>query len=183
MVRYSTVEKVVNNYRAYRRDQGGNADADSADVLAATFAELGGHKAWAARIGNGNRTSTHAGAPLKACAIEAEAKGLIDLGIRTARQLRNAAADPNELAQVKKEWLTIPGQGSGVTWHYVQMLAGIPGIKPDRMIIRFVTAALELARSKITQSFCVEILTAVASELLMTPTNLDHAIWNYQRRR
>jgi hypothetical protein len=76
------------------------------------------------RIGNDNRTSTHKGAPLKAYAIEAEANGMIGVGVVTAQHLRTAAEDPDELARVKKEWLKVPGQGPGVTWHYDQMLAG-----------------------------------------------------------
>ncbi len=72
-------------------------------------------------------------------------------------------------------------QGPGVTWHYVQMLAGIPGIKPDRMIIRFVAKALNRPVKTVGAAFCVELLTAVAGELSMTASELDHAIWNYQR--
>lgn len=181
MVRYPTVVKVLRNYRAYRREQGGNPNTDSAVDLAATFAELKGHEAWAERIGNGNRTSTHKGAPLKAYAIEAEANGMIGVGVATAQDLRTAAEDPDELARVRKEWLKVPGQGRGVTWHYVQMLAGVPGIKPDRMIIRFVAKALDRPLKTILPSFCVEVLTAVAGELAMTASELDHAIWNYRR--
>ncbi len=181
MVRYPTVEKVVNNYRAYRREHGADPNADSAADLAATFAQLNGHEAWAKRIGNGNRTSTHKGAPLKAYAIEAEANSMIDVGVLTAGDLRAAAEDPDELARVKRAWLKVPGQGPGVTWHYVQMLAGIPGIKPDRMIIRFVAKALDRPVKTVGAAFCVELLTAVAGELSMTASELDHAIWNYQR--
>jgi hypothetical protein len=181
MVRYPTVEKVVSNYRAYRRQQGGDPNTDSAVDLAATFAQLKGPEAWAARIGNGNRTSAHKGAPLKAYAIEAEANGMIDVGVVTAQDLRSAAEDADSLAQVKKVWLNVPGQGSGVTWHYVQTLAGIPGIKPDRMIIRFVAKALDRPVKTVSPAFCVELLTAVAGELSMTASELDHAIWNYQR--
>lgn len=183
MVRYPTVEKVVRNYRAYRRDLGGDPNTDSAADLAATFEQLGGHEAWAERISNGNKTSTHKGAPLKAYAIEAEANGLISVGVVTAQDLRSAADDPDELARVKEAWLKVPGQGPGVTWHYVQMLAGIPGIKPDRMIIRFVANALDLPQKAVTPSFSVDVLTEVASELAMTASELDHAIWNYQRAR
>jgi hypothetical protein len=180
-VKYPSVVNVVNRYRAYRSEQGGNASSDSANDLVATFAELGGDAAWATRIGNGNKTSTHKGAPLKAYAIEAEAKGLIGVGVVTAQDLRTAARNADEFAKVKKVWLNVPGQGPGVTWHYVQMLAGIPGIKPDRMIIRFVARALDRPVKTVTSSFCVELLTAVAGELSMTATELDHAIWNYQR--
>ncbi len=181
MVRYPTVEKVVNNYRAYRLEHGVDPNTDSAADLAATFEQLNGHEAWAKRIGNGNRTSTHKGAPLKAYAIEAEANGMIDVGILTAEDLRIAAENPDELARVKKAWLKVPGQGPGVTWHYVQMLAGLPGIKPDRMIIRFVAKALDRPVRRVGTAFCVELLSAVADELSMTATELDHAIWNYQR--
>ena len=181
MVRYPTVEKVVNNYRAYRCEQGGDPNTDSAADLAATFEQLNGHEVWAKRIGNGNRTSTHKGSPLKAYAIEAEANSMIDVGVMTAEDLRTAANDADALARVKKAWLKVPGQGPGVTWHYVQMLAGIPGIKPDRMIIRFVAKALDRQVKTIGTAFCVELLTAVAGELSMTASELDHAIWNHQR--
>ncbi len=113
MVRYPTVEKVVKNYRAYRREHGADPNADSAADLAATFAQLGGHEAWAKRIGNGNRTSTHRGAPLKAYAIEVEAKNMIDLGVLNAEDLRIAAEDPDALAKVKKAWLKGSRSGAG----------------------------------------------------------------------
>lgn len=106
---------------------------------------------------------------------------MINVGVVTARDLCSAADDPDELARVKKAWLQVPGQGPGVTWHYVQMLARIPGIKPDRMIIRFVAKALDRPVKTVGTAFCVELLTAAAGELSMTPSELDHAIWNYQR--
>ncbi|BBX86914.1 hypothetical protein [Mycolicibacterium aubagnense] len=183
MVRYPTVENVISNYRAYRRERGGDPNKDSAADLAATFDQLNGHEAWAKRIGNGNRTSTAKGAPLKAYAIENEARAMINVDIITVQDLRTAAKDPDQLARVKQEWLKVPGQGPGVTWHYVQMLAGIPGIKPDRMIMRFVAHALGVPLKTITPSFCVKLLTAVADELDMPATALDHAIWSYQRTR
>lgn len=108
---------------------------------------------------------------------------MIGVGVVTTQDLRTAAEDPDELGRVKNAWLKVPGQGPGVTWHYVQMLAGIPGIKPDRMITRFVAKALDRPLRTVVPSFCVELLTAVASELGMTASGLDHAIWNYQRAR
>jgi hypothetical protein len=180
-VKYPSVVNVVNRYRAYRSEQGGNASSDSANDLTATFAELGGPEGWAVRIGNGNKTSTQRDAPLKSFAIEAEAEAMIGKGISTAQDLRQAAGDSERIAEVADAWRSVKAQSSGVTWHYVQMLAGIPGIKPDRMIIRFVAKALDVPLKKVAQSVCVEMLTAVASELGMTATELDHAIWNYQR--
>ena len=63
----------------------------------------------------------------------------------------------------------------------MQRLAGIPGIKPDRMIIRFVAKALNRPVKTVGTAVCVELLTAVAGEQSMTQSELDHAIWNYQR--
>ncbi|MDX1870691.1 hypothetical protein SBI67_01030 [Mycolicibacterium sp. 120266] len=61
------------------------------------------------------------------------------------------------------------------------MLAGIPGIKRDRMIIRFVAKALDRPVKTISTTSCIELLAAVAGELSMTASELDHAIWSYQR--
>jgi hypothetical protein len=180
-VKYPSVANVVTRYRAYRREQGADPYTDTAQDLATTFVDLGGPEAWSARIGNGNRTSTQKGAPLKSVAIEAEAAAMIQAGINTADDLRRAAADPEQFSDVAKAWRGVIAQSSGITWHYVQMLAGIPGIKPDRMIVRFVVNALNLPRAKVTPAFCVEILTAAAQALEMTATELDHAIWNWQR--
>jgi hypothetical protein len=44
--------------------------------------------------------------------------------------------------QLKQAWLAVPGQRSGISWRYLLMLAGIPEVKPDRMIRRFVADAL-----------------------------------------
>jgi hypothetical protein len=77
----------------------------------------------------------------------------------------------------------VAGQRSGITWHYVQMLAGIPGVKPDRMICRFVADALGLPRRSVTTGFALEILMAAATEMGMSPTDLDHAVWQWQRGR
>jgi hypothetical protein len=180
-VRYSSVENVVTRYRAYRAEQGGDANTDSADALLQTFAELGSPEDWAARIGNGNRTSTQPGAPLKAVAIRDEAAAMIGVGIRTTQDLRDAAANPERLAHIAKAWRGVVAQDSGVTWHYVQMLADISGIKPDRMIIRFVADCLGVPTGKVASAFCVEILTEVARALNISATALDHAIWNWQR--
>ncbi len=75
------------------------------------------------------------------------------------------------------------GQRSGITWHYVQMLAGIPGVKPDRMICRFVADSLKVPRRSVTPPFALDILTATANQMGVSPTDLDHAVWQFQRSR
>jgi hypothetical protein len=73
MVKYPTVQKVIRNYCAYRREQGGDPNTDCAVDLAATFEKLKGHEAWAERIGNGNGTSwsTARTARAKSTSVEA----------------------------------------------------------------------------------------------------------------
>jgi hypothetical protein len=177
------VEAVVARYRAYRREQGGDPNTDGAPELLSTFDELSGPDGWSQRIGNGHRTSTHAGAPLKAAAIQTAALGLTTEGIDTAAGLREAAEGTGRLACVETVWRAVPGQRSGITWHYVQMLAGIPGVKPDRMICRFVADALGMPRRAVTVGFAQRIVTAAAAEMGMSPTDLDHGVWLWQRGR
>ena len=179
---YTSVGKVLDRYRTYRRAQGGDPATDGVVELLATFDELGGTHAWASRIGTRNRTSTRGGI-LKAEAIRDAARVLTANAIDTTAALRAVADDDKRLEQVRKAWCAVKGQRSGITWRYVLMLAGVPGVKPDRMIIRFVADALEVPRRSVGSEFAAEIVTAAAPELNMSASALDHAIWRFQRRR
>lgn len=181
-VTYSSVENVVARYRAYRRGQGGDPNTDGVPELLTTFDELDGPEGWAKKIGNSNRTSTRSGV-LKSEAIRDAARVLNSEGIGTTAALRKAATDEAQLEQVRKAWCAVKGQRYGITWHYMLMLAGIEGVKPDRMICRFVADSLELPRRAVTPTFALEIVTAAAKEMGMSPTDLDHAVWQFQRVR
>lgn len=181
-VTYSSVVNVVESYRAYRRAQGGDPNADGVLELLATFDALDGPDGWSDKIGNRNRTSTRGGV-LKAEAIRDAAAVLAAQGIETTAALREAAGDTTRLAAVETAWRNVTGQRSGITWHYMQMLAGIPGVKPDRMICRFVADSVGLPRRSVSTAFALEILTAAAAEMGMSPTDLDHAVWQFQRVR
>lgn len=182
-VRYASVVKVVNAYRDYRRIQGGDPATDGVPELLQTFDELGGPEAWASKIGNQNKTSTRPNAPLKAVAIRDAAAALVSVEVTTTQALRETAKNPDKLRVVEAAWRAVVAQRSGITWHYMQMLAGIPGIKPDRMIVRFVADALGLPRTRVSPSFASEILTEAASRMKVSPTDLDHGIWQWQRGR
>ncbi|QGP90642.1 hypothetical protein GKZ92_23325 (plasmid) [Gordonia sp. 135] len=182
-VTYSSVENVIARYRAYRRDQGGDPNRDGVRDLLATFDELEGPQGWAATIGNNNRTSTRGRAVLKSEAIRDAAQVLDTAGIVDTAGFRKAAMDEVQLAQIRVGWCAIVGQRSGITWHYVQMLAGIPGVKPDRMICRFVADSLKVARRSVTPPFASDILTAAANQMGISPTDLDYAVWQFQRSR
>ncbi|QZH65033.1 hypothetical protein [Mycolicibacterium farcinogenes] len=184
-VRYAAVEKVVVRYRAYRRDRGGDPNTDGVPELLDTFEVTGGPEAWAEAIGNGHRTSTRAGAPLKAVAILRAVEVLDGMGITTTASLRDAADDKDRYAEVRKAWCGVVGQRSGITWRYAGMLAGVDGVKPDRMIRRFVTQSLYPGqpRRSVDTEFAEAIVKAAAGELGLPEFALDHAIWRFQRGR
>lgn len=181
-VTYGSVENVVARYRAYRREQGGDPNCDGVAELLGTFDELDGPEGWAKKLGNSNRTSTRGGV-LKSQAIRDAARVLDAEGISDTVGLLNAAEDEAQLEQVRKEWCAVTGQRSGITWHYMLMLAGIEGVKPDRMICRFIADSLGLPRRSVTPPFALEIFTAAAREMGMSPTDLDHGVWQFQRAR
>lgn len=120
---------------------------------------------------------------LKSEAIRDSARVLDTAGITDTRDFRKAAEDEAQLAQVAAGWRAVVGQRSGITWHYVQMLAGIPGVKPDRMICRFVADSLKVPRRSVTPPFALDILTATANQMGVSPTDLNHAVWQFQRSR
>lgn len=180
-VKYGSVVGVVNRYRALRRKHGSDPAVDGTPELLSTFTDLGGVESWAGSVGNANKTSTHPDAPLKALAIEQAAKALSALGILTCQDLREAGVD--RLRQAEQAWLRVPGQGSGTSWRYMLMLSGVPGVKPDRMIVRFVAAALDRPERNVSADLAANLVIGAAKKLGVSPTKLDHAIWRWQSGR
>lgn len=179
-VNYGSVGKVVERYIEFRRQQSGHPERDGTVELLKTFADLGDPEGWSKTIGNAHRTFSRSWAPLKAKAVFDCATILLDAGITTTAELRH---DGVELGAVRDAWLRAPGQKSGITWHYLLMLAGVPGVKPDRMILRFVGRALGASSRKLTQDEVVALVSETAGRLGLSPTELDHAIWQHERRR
>lgn len=183
-VRYSSVVHVVTRYTEYRATTGGDALRDGIDELLATFEELDGPEGWADRIGNQNRTSTAPRAPLKATAILTAARELDTAGIPSTTALQALVKDPDDLTQLKNRWLSVPGQRSGISWRYLLMLAGVPGVKPDRMIRRALRNALgQDTANQLTDAEIVDLMNTTARELGVTTTHLDHALWRHQSGR
>lgn len=180
-IKYANVLKVTENYRNYRSAQGGNGSTDGVDQLLATFAQQGAAETWAIKIGTGHKTSTARNAPVKPVAMLAIAEGLASLGIRSTADLRKVAKNPDRLADAEEVWTGVVGQSSGITWRYGLMLAGVDGVKPDRMIKRFVADALGMNWKTMAAPFAESAVKEAASALEVTATALDHAIWNWQR--
>ncbi len=178
---YNSVVNVIKRYRAYRGDQGGDAYTDGLTELLATFDELGGSRSWADKIGNRKPVSTQAAAALKSDAIETAARALLALNINSTADLRDAAAAGN--SSPKAAWLAAPGQRTGLTWDYAQMLANIPGVKADRMVVRYVARELEVDVSDLASKRAASLVAAVAAQRGWNVIHLDHAIWRFESGR
>ncbi|MDO9381137.1 MAG: hypothetical protein Q7T56_20010 [Nocardioidaceae bacterium] len=179
-VQYVAVVNVLSQYRTYQSAHGREPNADSASDLLHTFEEVGGSAGWADMVKNHNKTSTQRGAPLKSEAIRLVAEALVSLGVNQAEDLRRLGDAPQAYEEVRRAWTGVVGQRSATTWHYVQMLAGVPGVKPDRMIVRFIARATGLRPRDVSLGRAVELVTGAASVLEVSPNALDHAIWTYQ---
>lgn len=179
-VNYGSVRNVVGRYRDFRLQQSGDPERDGTMELLKTFADLGDPAGWSQTIGNANRTFSRSWAPLKAQAVFDCATVLNDARITTTAELRNGEAD---LSDVRDAWRSVPGQKSGVTWHYLLMLSGMLGVKPDRMILRFVGRALGVSPRQLRNDRVVGLVSDAAKGLGLSATELDHAIWQYERRR
>lgn len=107
----------------------------------------------------------------KATAIVEAANNLLNIGIKTAADLN--PQDPGQ----KKAYVSVHGLG-WVTWEYLGMLLGKPGIKADRWIVRFVSRALG---REVSATDAKSLLVDAAGALSATPTDLDHAVWSYER--
>jgi hypothetical protein len=173
---YTSVLKVVKRYRELR---GEAAEADGTTELLASFDQAGGPRGWAAEIGNYKPASTKQGASLKAEVIHDVAQKLHDANIRTASDFRDygelAVGNEDRRQSLKKLWTSAEAQRSGITFEYALMLSGLPGVKSDRMVLRFVQAAT--GRSDLTPTTCATLVREAAAHLSVDATALDHAIW------
>ena len=80
----------------------------------------------------------------------------------------------------------LPASSRGVVVRYFQMLAGDDSeVKPDRMILRFIKAAIGKHVSadeaaKLIQDACAILRKSYPD---LTPRLLDHEVWKYQRAK
>jgi hypothetical protein len=179
--RYPIVRGVIQRYRSRRQFQG-NPESDGLPELLALYDAVGGVDAFLEEVGTRNRVSTHPGAAYKGEAVFRAANELHDLGIDTTEQFRLAAGTPLG-DRARDAWCAVPGQGSGISWRYLRMLAGLPDVKPDRMVIRFLAAALDIDEGSITLDRAVGLVQAAAAHFGVDQRALDHEIWEYQSGR
>ena len=140
----------------------------------------GGPSGFAAELNNYWRAWQSKTAPYKTEVILGAAQLLQRSGVRTKEDLSSALASSNERDRIKSEWLALPGQRSGLTWRYFLMNSGMPGVKADRMITRWVSRAVDRT---VSSKEAEAILLGVAEEMGVDAAHLDHAVWAAQRRQ
>lgn len=154
---------------------GRNRKTFSLRSLIAEIDEAGGSEAWAEKFGNAQhapgRRPSETGGSSKAATIREAAKLLVaELEVDEARHI----TDDNAGA-VKTTMRTVKGIGPA-TVNYFLMLLGKPGVKPDRMIHRFLGGGHTNAQIE-------SVISAVAERMGVAAHALDHAIWAYESHR
>ena len=182
--RYTGVTNLVNRYRDLRIGERADPEADTASDLVDTFHRWGGVDEFVLKTNNRWRTSSQSHAPYKAYAALEAAKVLARHSIETVSDItgRLDSRESRERSDIAREWLAITGQSSALTWSYFLMLVGIPGVKADRMIVRFVTQVLGRPR-EVSRKEASRLVEEVADIMGVNYIYLDHTIWRYQSGR
>jgi hypothetical protein len=184
-VRYEGVRNVVQRYceiagfDRHRTTTSGN-EPESLKQLVGRIEEHG--PAWFGEnvLRNRQRTSTRNGI-LKSEAVLQFSRVLLDHGVESLRDLQSA-----DVQAIESEILKIPGQRSGISFKYFLMLSGTDElIKPDRMVRRFLTAALNRT---VEAAECQHLIDGAITILRrqyrhITPRLLDNLIWTAARDR
>jgi hypothetical protein len=177
-VRYHCVRSVMARYRAARRADGHDPEADRPADVRRFIESCGGPDGFADRMGNRQRTSSRNGI-LKAEAVLHEARIFEREGVAVATDLVDASEE--RLDHLRRRWSSVTGRGSGVSWRAFCMLVGLAEVKPDRMIRRFVAAALRRSgESAVSVEWARELVIATAVRPNVSPGALDYVIWSYK---
>ncbi|MFF0042568.1 hypothetical protein ACFYRG_41260 [Streptomyces mirabilis] len=146
-----------------------------------THIQTHGEEAFSSEVlQNRQRTRANRDAPLKAEAARQYAELLVSHGIATLADANALLADLDELKAIERDLAGVAGHGSGARLAYLWMLLGDDSrIKPDRMVLRWLQTVLQRT---VTTAQAISILTEAAARLRCTPWELDHTIWENQRK-
>jgi hypothetical protein len=180
--RYSSVVRMIANYRKARQEQGGDPESDGPGDLLAAADRWRGTDGFITKTGYKWRVSTKPSAPFKAAAALGAARILDRAGLAAVADVRDALTDPlkQEESAAMNGWLGLPGQRSGLTWTYFLMLAGVPGVKAGRMVVRYVSRALG---HEVGAVEAATLVSTLADSQRLSRTKLDHAIWRKESGR
>lgn len=174
--RYKSVENVIERWRTHAKSEKLDDHRASLQTLVDEGRRVGAEAFAASLLHNRQRTSTHGGL-LKAEAALLCSEALLAQDISTAEQLRERTHDK----AVQRAWTAVPGQRSGVSWRYLLMLCRVDGVKPDRMVQRFVAEALGVPN--VAASKAGEQLEGAALQLGVKARDLDYEVWATMRRK
>lgn len=179
-IKYETVENVLRRYlsaRGFRGLEDAQTCSDGPGDLLEWFTSSSGCSGSSDRfaeiVGNRNRTSSTNGV-LKSEAVVQACTLLKSMEINTTADLIAHAH------VVEPRWLTeIKGQASGISWKYLLMLAGQSGVKPDRMVKRFMQRMG--AAATVSPDEFVQALVDAINQPAVDATAVDHQIWLLER--
>lgn len=168
---YTSVVNVITKYKTTEGNSHG------AQGLLDSIRKAGGPRGWAENVvSNLKPAHTKPHALLKAEIIERAAQLMVDLGIDSVEDLRTTVEGSPQDNPVHTGWKKLPSQGSGVTYNYLLILAVMPSVKPDRMILRFLSDALGKG-TELSFGRAVALIRAAADELQVSSRTLDHIVW------
>jgi uncharacterized protein (DUF4415 family) len=153
----------------------------SISTILQTFSELGIERMTSDVFLNRQRTSSTSGI-LKSDAVFRFCKVLSDFGVENFGDISKILSNEDFTQTIK----IIPGQNSGISLRYFYMLIGDDSyIKPDRMINRFIEAAIgKNLNFDDSQLLINESMGSIKKEFVqITPRLLDNLIWSYQREK
>lgn len=179
---YGAVQNVVARYSAHRRLNGQDASRDGTCELLDVYTDVDGSAGFAELVKNHNRAHTKPGALLKAEVVHQAARVLHKMRIRAMKDLHAQYAADEQPTDLKKAWLWLPSQSSGITFNYLLILAGYPSVKPDRMITRFVEKHGGVTRG-LTPMETGDLIKQVANLYPVAANRLDHVIWRHTSGR
>lgn len=133
---------------------------------------LGGHASFREVLKHGGVAVPNAAdKPTKALAVLVSAQSLVDFGVVTADDaIHERQRQPKELVRAIQAGRGVGPQAAT----YFLMNLGVPGVKADVMVTRFVAAALNEPAFAETAA---NLVTWAADQLDADVIRLDHAIW------
>lgn len=168
---YTSVENVVKRYQSL------HGSTDGVKNLLASFEAAGGPHVWASNVAQNLKPAhTHPGAPLKAEVVQLAAELMDSFGVDTVNDFVSEVSSDLHNNPIHTAWKKLPSQSSEVTYNYLLILAGLPSVKPDRMVLRFLSTALE-QDTVVSTDRAIELISATADTLGVSSSALDHTIW------
>lgn len=168
---------VLRRYRDRRRAAGFDPEKDNGTDLLLEIAAAGGPREFAEIIDN----RSHLGntGRLKTEGIQEGVQRLVDLGVNTAHDLRQAS--PERLKEASKEWQKTKGLGPE-SWRFLTMNAGVEDFKVDRMLRRFYERATSSTPDEASADHIREVYAQAARQMRVPKRHLDHAVWGYESK-